>query len=142
MRGIAAIAIAGWVFCLIVNGFDVVPPLHYRLASDLALKGKGKDGSCPDYALALRRNSLPVGFHGQLIFYRWHIRSTQLRGGHVFVLYRLADHTEWIVDNESPHPKPVPTAASLMQLVFLLSGDPCAPVDVELQDGLNRLGYF
>jgi hypothetical protein len=48
MRGIAAIAIAGWAFCLIVNGLDVIPPLHYPLASDLALKGKGKDGIAPD----------------------------------------------------------------------------------------------
>ena len=29
-----------------------------------------------------------------------------------------------------------------MQLVFLLSGDPSAPVDVELQDGLNHLSFF
>jgi hypothetical protein len=65
-----------------------------------------------------------------------------MRGGHVFVPYRLADHTEWSVDNETPHPKLVPTDASLMQLVFLLSGDPSAPVDVELQDGMNRVGYF
>ena len=49
---------------------------------------------------------------------------------------------KWIVDNEIPHPKLVPTDASIMQLVFLLSGDPSAPVDVELQDGLNRLGHF
>jgi hypothetical protein len=142
MRGIAAIAIAGWAFCLIVNGFEVIPPLHYRLASDLALKGKEKDGSCLDYALALSSKLSASGIHGQLIFYKWHIRNTRLRGGHVFVLYCLADHTEWIVDNEIPHPKLVPTDASFMQLVFLLSGDPSAPFDVELQNGLNRLGYF
>jgi hypothetical protein len=29
-----------------------------------------------------------------------------------------------------------------MQLVFLLSGDLSAPVDVELQDGRNHLSYF
>jgi hypothetical protein len=47
---------------------------------------------------------------------------------------RDADHTEWIVDKEIAHPKLVPTGASLMQLVFLLSGDPSAPVDGELQE--------
>jgi hypothetical protein len=77
-----------------------------------------------------------------LIFYRWHIRNTAIKGSHVFVVYRLPDDSEWIVDNEIPHPKRVPSDASPMQLVYLLSDAPSAPVDVELQDGLNHLSYF
>jgi len=49
---------------------------------------------------------------------------------------------EWIVDNEIPHPKRVPRAASPMQLVFLLSAGQSDPVDVELQSVLNHLSYF
>ena len=142
MRRILSIAIAALISCLILNGFGVNQPLHYRLASDPALKGKGKDGYCMDYALALSSKLSASGIHGQLIFFKWHIRNTQVTGSHVFVVYHLSDHTEWIVDNEIPHPKPVPTGASPIQLVFLLSNAPSAPVDVELQDGLNRLSYF
>ena len=80
-------------------------PLHYRLASDTALKGKGKDGQCMDYAIALSSRLATNGIHGQLIFYRWHIRNTPLEGSHVFVMYHLPDGTEWIVDNEIPHPR-------------------------------------
>jgi len=106
------------------------------------MKGKGKDGACMDYALALSSRLAANGVHGQLIFYRWHIRNTVIAGSHVFVVYRLVDNSEWIVDDEIPHPKKVPREASLMQLVFLLSGNQSAPVDVELQDGLNHLSYF
>jgi hypothetical protein len=58
------------------------------------------------------------------------------------VQYRLPNGSDWIVDNEIPHPKRVPAEATPMQLVFLLSGDASAPVDVELQEGLNHLSYF
>src|ERR1700730_13521690 len=80
--------------------------------------------------------------HGQLIFYRWHIINTDIRGSHVFVMYHLPDNTEWIIDNEIPHPRPVPVDSSPMQLVFLLSNRQSAPVEVELQERLNRLSYF
>jgi hypothetical protein len=50
--------------------------------------------------------------------------------------------SKWIVDNELPHPRPVPGDSSLMQTVFLLRNTPSAPVEVELQDQLNRLSYF
>ena len=93
-------------------------------------------------ALALSSKLSASGIHGQLIFYKWHIRNTQVAGSHVFVVYHLSDHTDWIVDNEIAHPKLVPTDTSPIQLVFLLSNAPSAPVDVELQDGLNRLSYF
>ena len=112
------------------------------LADDPTVKGKGRDGACMDYALALSSRLAANGIHGQLIFYRWHIRNTAITGSHVFVVYRLADGSEWIVDNEIPHPRRVPREASPMQLVFLLSNDQSAPVDVELQDGLNHLSYF
>ena len=112
------------------------------LADDPTVKGKGKDGACMDYALALSSRLAANGIHGQLIFYRWHIRNTAIAGSHVFVVYRLADGSEWIVDNEIPHPRKVPREASPMQLVFLLGSDQFAPVDVELQDGLNHLSYF
>jgi hypothetical protein len=112
------------------------------LAEDPTLKGKGKDGACMDYALALSSRLAANGIHGQLIFYRWHIRNTAIQGSHVFVAYRLSDGSEWIVDNEIPHPKRVPREASPMQLVFLLSAGQPDPVDVELQDGLNHLSYF
>jgi hypothetical protein len=117
-------------------------PLHYQLASDPHLNGKGKDGECMDYALALSSRLAEHGIHGRLIFYRWHIRGTETDGSHVFVLYRLPDNTEWIVDNEIPHPRKVPAGASLMELVFLLGDTRPAPVDVELQNGLNHLSFF
>ena len=66
------------------------------------------------------------GIHGHLIFYRWHIRNTSMEGNHVFVVYRLADDSEWIVDNESPHLRKVSREASPMQLVFLLTDDKSA----------------
>jgi hypothetical protein len=65
-----------------------------------------------------------------------------VEGSHVFVMYRLADGTEWIVDNEMSHPKLVPTNASPIQLVFLLSDSQPGQVEVQLQEGLNRLSYF
>jgi hypothetical protein len=97
-----------------------------------------------DYALALSSRLAAHGIHGRLIFYRWHIRGTETEGSHVLVLYRLSDNSEWIVDNEIPHPREVPADASLMQLVFLLSMSDAAsaPVDVELQEGLNHLSFF
>ena len=97
------------------------------LADDPTVKGKGRDGACMDYALALSSRLAAVGIHGQLIFYRWRIRDTAIRGSHVFVVYRLPDDSEWIVDNEIPHPRKVPRAASPMQLVFLLGEKPVCP---------------
>ena len=117
-------------------------PLHFQLASDPNLHGKGKDGECMDYALALSSKLAQHGIHGRLIFYRWHIRGTEAEGSHVFVLYHLPDKSDWIVDNEIPHPRKVPADASLMQLVFLLSDTESAPVEVELQNGLNHLSFF
>ena len=95
-----------------------------------------------DYAIALSSRLASNGIHGQLIFYRWHIRNTGTEGSHVFVTYRLSDGTKWIVDNEIAHPKAVPTEASATQLVYLLSGSESAPVDVQLQEGLNKLSFF
>jgi hypothetical protein len=120
---------------------------HYELASDPSLHGKGKDGECMDYALALSSRLASHGIHGRLIFYRWHIRGSSAEGSHVFVLYHLADDTHWIVDNEIPHPRKIPAEASLMQMVFLLSDTAfsdteSAPVEVELQNGLNHLSFF
>ena len=66
-----------------------------------------------DYAIALSSRLAAKGIHGQLIFYRWHIRDTPTNGSHVFVTYRLSDGTKWIVDNELPHPKAVPVDATL-----------------------------
>jgi hypothetical protein len=116
--------------------------LDRALVEDPTLKGKGEDGACMDYALALSSRLAANGIHGQLIFYRWHIRNTAIQGSHVFVAYRLSDGSEWIVDNEIRHPKRVPREASPMQLVFLLSAGQSDPVDVELQDNLNHLSYF
>jgi hypothetical protein len=122
---------------------DVSTPLHYRLASDPGLKGKGKEGSCMDYAIALSSKLSANGIHGHLIFFKWHIKDTDVTGHHVFVVYQLPDQTEWIVDNENRHPKLVPNNASPIQLVYILSNTPpSAAVDVKLQDGLNRMSYF
>jgi len=128
--------------CLVLTVFPLSRPLHYRIASDPALKGKGKEGQCMDYAIALSSRLASKGIHGQLIFYRWHIRNTGTDGSHVFVTYRLSDGTKWIVDNELPHPKAVPVDASQMELVYLLGGSESAPVDVKLQEGLNELSFF
>ncbi len=130
------------VVYFLLTAFCLSQPPHYGLAGDPTLKGKGKDGACMDYALALSSRLAADGIHGQLIFYRWHIRNTAVEGSHVFVVYRLPDDSEWIVDNEIPYPKKVPREASPMQLVFLLSDDQSAPVDVELENGLNHLSYF
>jgi len=125
-----------------LSAFPLSQPLHYRLASDRSLKGKGKDGECMVYALALSSRLASNGIHGQLIFFRWQIRRTGTEGSHVFIAYRLSDGSKWIVDNELEHPKPVPTNASPMQLVYLLAGSPSDPVDVKIQEGLNELSYF
>jgi hypothetical protein len=117
-------------------------PESYTIADDATVKGKGQDGECMDYALSLSSRLAANGIHGRLIFYRWHIRNTSITGSHVLVQYRLPNGSDWIVDNEIPHPKRVPAEATPMQLVFLLSGDASAPVDVELQEGLNHLSYF
>jgi hypothetical protein len=117
-------------------------PLDYAIADDVTVKGKGQDGECMDYALSLSSRLAANGIHGRLIFYRWHIRNTSITGSHVLVQYRLPNGSDWIVDNEIAHPKRVPAEATPMQLVFLLSGDASAPVDVELQEGLNHLSYF
>jgi hypothetical protein len=127
---------------LLFDGFSLAEPLHYKLASDPSVEGKGKDGECVDYALALSSILAAHGIHGRLIFYRWHIRDTGRSGSHVFVLYELPDRSRWIVDNENPHPKAVPSAMDPQQLVFQLSNAPGAQVDIELQDGLNRLSFF
>ncbi len=124
------------------TSFALSEPLSCMIADDPTIKGKGKDGQCMDYAIAVSSKLAANGIHGHLIFYRWHIRDTPITGSHVLVMFRLPDDSEWIVDNEIPHPRKVPREASPMQLVFLLSGDPSAPVDVELQDGLNHLSYF
>jgi hypothetical protein len=124
------------------TSFALSEPLSYKIADDPTIKGKGKDGQCMDYAIAVSSKLAANGIHGHLIFYRWHIRNTPITGSHVLVMFRLPDDSEWIVDNEIPHPRKVPSEASPMQLVFLLGGDPSAPVDVELQDGLNHLSYF
>ena len=135
------------IFALMVGYFLVVSfglsePLANRIAEDPNVKGKGEDNQCMDYALAVSSKLAANGIHGRLIFYRWRIRNTAITGSHVFVVYHSSDGSEWIVDNEIPRPKEVPPKASPTQLVFLLSGDPSAPVDVELQDGLNHVSYF
>jgi len=144
-NGMGKLLIALSVFLasyLPLNASSPSEPLHYQLASDPHLNGKGKDGECMDYALALSSRLAEHGIHGRLIFYRWHIRGTETEGSHVFVFYRLPDNSEWIVDNEIPHPRKVPADASLMDLVFLLSDTKTATVDVELQNGLNHLSFF
>jgi len=140
-RSIPAISVC-IVACIALSAFSVAEPLHHRLASDPALRGKSKDGQCMDYAIALSSRLAAHGIHGRLIFYRWHITNSDIRGSHVFVMYHLPDSTEWVVDNEIPHPRPVPVDSSPMQMVFLLSNTQSAPVEVELQERLNRLSYF
>jgi hypothetical protein len=144
-KGMGKLLVAIFVFLalyLSLSASSPSEPLHYQLASDPYLNGKGKDGECMDYALALSSRLAEHGIHGRLIFYRWHIRGTETEGSHVFVFYHLPDNSAWIVDNEIPHPRKVPAGASLMELVFLLSDTKAAPVDVELQNGLNHLSFF
>ena len=130
------------VSCVTLSAYILTPPFHYRLASDPYLKGKGKEGGCMDYAVALSSRLGARGIHGRLIFFKWHIRDTDLSDDHVFVVYYPSENSEWIVDNETPHPKQVPVGSSPMQMIYLLSKDPSAPVDIELQDGLNHLSFF
>lgn len=133
------ISVAGY---LLSASVALSEPAANAMAEDPSIRGKGKDGACMDYAIALSSKLGANGIHGRLIFYRWHIRNTAITGSHVLVAYHLLDGSEWIVDNEIPEPKQVPPDATPLQLVFLLSGDPSAPVDVELQNGLNRLSFF
>ncbi len=142
MHRTLSVIVACLITIFVLSAFSLSQPLHYRLASDPSLKGKGQEGECMDYAIALSSKLAANGIHGRLIFYRWHIRDTGVEGSHVFVMYHLKDATEWIVDNEIPHPKAVPPDASPMQLVYLLASNQNAPVDVELQEGLNRLSFF
>ena len=125
-----------------LSAFSVAEPLHYRLASDPTLRGKAKDGQCMDYAIALSSRLAAHGIHGQLIYYTWQFANSDIRGSHVFVMYHLPDNTKWIVGNEISHPRSVPVDSSPMEMVFLLSNARSAPVEVELQEGLNRLSYF
>lgn len=137
-----AIILGCAVVYFLLIAFCLSESLHQGVADDQTVKGKGKDGACMDYALALSSRLAANRIHGQLIFYRWHIRNTAIQGSHVFVVYRLPDDSEWIVDNEIPHPRKVPREASPMQLVFLLGNGRSAPVYVELQDRLNHPSYF
>jgi len=130
------------VVYFILVAFCLSKSVNRGVADDPTVKGKGQDGACMDYALALSSRLAANGIHGQLIFYRWQIRNTAIKGSHVFVVYRLADDSKWIVDNEIPHSKRVSREASPMQMVFLLSDGRSVPVDVELQEGLNHLSYF
>ena len=131
-----------FVALIVLSAFSVGEPLHYRLASDPTLPGKAKEVQCMDYAIALSSRLANHGIHGQLIFYKWHIANSDIRGSHVFVMYRLPDHTEWIVDNEIAHPRSVPVDSSPMQMVWLLSDTRSSAVEVKLQDMLNQLSYF
>jgi hypothetical protein len=131
-----------FVALIVLSAFSVGEPLHYRLASDPTLPGKAKEGQCMDYAIALSSRLANHGIHGQLIFYKWHIANSDIRGSHVFVMYHLPDHTEWIVDNEIAHPRSVPVDSSPMQMVWLLSDTRSSAVEVELQEMLNQLSYF
>jgi len=141
-RNTLVVILTALVPALVLGGISLAEPLHYELASDQSVHGKGKAGECVDYALALSSILAAHGIHGRLIFYRWHIRDTGMAGSHVFVLYELPDQSRWIVDNENPHPKAVPRAMDPQQLVFQLNSAPGAQVDIQLQDGLNRLSFF
>jgi hypothetical protein len=136
--GVVAIA---FLFNFVITVVEV--PLHYRLASDTSIHGKGKDSECMDYAIALSSRLAAHGIHGRLIFYHWHIRSTGVSGDHVMVVYHLEDNSYWIVDNEIPHPKQVSADATNMELIWKLSdnrgkGD----VDVEINEAFSRMGFF
>jgi hypothetical protein len=74
------------------------------VADDPKVKGKSQAGACLNYALALSSRLAANGIHGRLIFCRWCVRNTAIKGSHVFVVYRLPADSEWIVDNEIPHP--------------------------------------
>ena len=128
--------------CIALCAHSVGEPLHYRIASDPTLPGKSNEGRCFDYAIALSSRLAANGIHGQLIFYRWRIVNSNITGSHVFVVYHLPDNTEWIVDNEIPYPRSVPVGSSALRLVFLLSNAVSDPVEVQLQDQLNRMSYF
>src|SRR5215471_20655078 len=108
------VIVACLITIFVLSAFSLSQPLHYRLASDPSLKGKGQEGECMDYAIALSSKLAANGIHGRLIFYRWHIRDTGITGSHVFVVYNLPDKSEWIVDNENDHPREVPADASPM----------------------------
>jgi hypothetical protein len=88
----------------LIGSFLVTEPLPNSIAEDPTIRGKARDGECMDYAIAVSSKLAANGIHGQLIFYRWHIRNTPITGSHVFVAYRLPDGSEWIVDNEIPQP--------------------------------------
>jgi hypothetical protein len=55
-------------------------------------------------------------------FCRWHIAQSEIRGSHVIVMHHLPDSTEWTVDNEISHPRPVPVELFDNFTVGLYSG--------------------
>jgi hypothetical protein len=138
------IVLAAVAFALVSNfSIYMSHPLHYRLASDTSVRGKGKEGDCLVYASALSSRLMANGIHGRLIFYRWHDKKSDNKNKHVFVLYHAPDETDWIVDNEHEHPKRVPKGASPEALVWLLIDDPGQEeIEIELQDGMNKLSVF
>src|ERR1700756_2245744 len=130
-----AITLGCVVVYFLLVAFCLSESLEQRVADDPTVKGKGKDGACMDYALALSSRLAANGIHGQLIFYRWHIRNTAIQASHVFVAYRLSDESAWIVDNEIPHPyqpdQHVPSAGDGPQLYLtqLLRNLPAARIN-------------
>jgi hypothetical protein len=116
-----AIILGSVVVYFLLVAFCLSESLRQGTADNPTLKGKGKDGACIDYALALSSRLAANGIHGQPIFYRSHIRNTAIQSSYVFVVYRLAGDGEWVVDNEIRHSRRVPRETSPMQLVFRLA---------------------
>jgi hypothetical protein len=46
MNKILSVILIGAAGCLMLSAFSLSEPLHYRLASDPTLKGKGKEAEC------------------------------------------------------------------------------------------------
>src|SRR5260370_9118485 len=91
----------------LTTSFALSEPLSFMIADDPTIKGKGKDGQCMDYAIAVSGKLAANGIHGHLIFYRWHIRNTPITGRHALVMFRLPHHSDYIVNNEIYHPRKV-----------------------------------
>jgi hypothetical protein len=127
---------------LLLASFELGGSLPNRIAEDPTIRGKGKDGECMDYAMRFPRDSPPTAFTANSSSTAGISAILQLPAIMSLwcTVYRMVVSGSWTTRFHSL--KRVPPDATPMQLVFLLGDDPSAPVDFELQNGLNHLSYF
>lgn len=126
----------------LLASFALSEPLPNRIAEDPTIRGKGKDGECMDYAIAVSSKLAPTEFTANLSSTAGTSAILQLPVVMSLwcTVYRTVANGSWTTKVQSlKRSRPMRVRCSSC---FLLSGDPSAPVDVELQNGLNHLSFF